>query len=54
MYFWNKTLQVSDSKSVLHKESSTVHSALGTGHIEISKLGKITSNYWNYKNGENY
>jgi hypothetical protein len=29
IYFWNRTLQVSDSSSVHHQESSTVHTAKG-------------------------
>ena len=28
IYFWNKTLHVSDSFSVLHQEFSTVHTAM--------------------------
>ena len=28
MYFWNKTLQVSDSSSVHHQEFLTVHTAM--------------------------
>ena len=28
IYFWNKTLHVSDSSSVRHQESSTVHTAV--------------------------
>jgi len=30
--FWNRTLHVSDSFSVRHQESSTVHTAIGTYH----------------------
>ena len=30
MYFWNKTLHVSDSLPVHHQESSTVHASIGT------------------------
>jgi len=29
MYFWNRTLHVSDRFSVHHQEPSTVHTALG-------------------------
>ena len=32
IYFWNKTLHVSDSISVHHQESSTVHTAIGICH----------------------
>jgi len=32
IYFWNRTLHVSDSISVHHQESSTVHTATGVGH----------------------
>ena len=32
IYFWNRTLHVSDSFSVNHQESSTVHTAIGICH----------------------
>jgi len=32
IYFWNRTLHVSDSFSVHHKESNTVHTAVGICH----------------------
>ena len=32
IYFWNRTLHVSDSFSVHHQESSTVHTAIGICH----------------------
>ena len=32
IYSWNRTLHVSDSFSVHHQESSTVHTAIGTCH----------------------
>ena len=32
IYFWNRTLRVSDSMSVHHRECSTVHTAIGIGH----------------------
>ena len=32
IYFWNRTLHVSDSFSVHHPESSTVHTAIGICH----------------------
>jgi len=35
IYFWNMTLHVSDSISVHQQESSTVHTAIGTGHNDI-------------------
>jgi len=32
IYFWNRTLHVSDSYSVPHQESSTAHVAIGVRH----------------------
>jgi len=32
IYFWNEILHVSDSLSVHHQESSTVHTAIGICH----------------------
>jgi len=32
IYFWNRILHVSDSFSVHHQESSTLHTAVGRGH----------------------
>jgi hypothetical protein len=32
IYFWNRTLHVSDSFSVHHQESNTVHTAIGIYH----------------------
>jgi len=32
--FWNRTLLVSDSFSVHHQESSTVHTAIHTGYAD--------------------
>jgi len=32
IYFWIRTLHVSDSLSVHHQESSTVHTAIGICH----------------------
>jgi len=32
IYLWNRTLHVSDSFSVHHQESNTVHTAIGIGH----------------------
>ena len=32
MYFWNRTLHVSDSNFVLHQESNTLHTAIVIGH----------------------
>ena len=37
IYFWNKTVHVSDSFSVRHQEASTVRTAIGichTGHAD--------------------
>jgi hypothetical protein len=34
IYFWNTTLHVSDSISVHHQESSTVHTAIYTGYVD--------------------
>ena len=45
IYFWNRTLHVSGSFSVLHQESSTVHTPISICHTQISKMGKITSVY---------
>ena len=41
IYFWNRTLHVSDSFSVCHRESSTVHTATGicqTGYAVCTVL----------------
>jgi len=32
IYFWNRTLHVSDRFTVHHQESSTVHTAIGICH----------------------
>jgi hypothetical protein len=32
IYFWNRTLHVSDCFSVQHQESTTVHTAIGLCH----------------------
>jgi len=32
MYFWNRALHVSDSLSVHHQESSTLHTVIGICH----------------------
>ena len=32
IYFWNRTLHVSDRLAVHHQESITVHTATGIGH----------------------
>ena len=32
IYFWNRTLHISDSSPVHHQESSTVHTATGVCH----------------------
>ena len=34
IYFWNRTLHVSDSFSVHHQQSSTVHTAIHTGYAD--------------------
>jgi len=34
IYFWIRTLHVSDSFSVHHQESSTVHTAIYTGYVD--------------------
>jgi len=34
IYFWNKTLYVSDISSVNHQEFFTVHTAIGVCHTE--------------------
>ena len=34
--FWNRTLHVSDSFSVHHQESSTVHTAIGICHTDYA------------------
>ena len=36
IYFWNRTLHVSDSLSVHHQESSTVHTAIGICHTRYA------------------
>jgi len=35
IYFWNKTLHVSDSSSVHHQEFFTVHKAVYTGLLTV-------------------
>jgi hypothetical protein len=43
IYFWNRTVQVSDSSSVHHQQSSTVHTAVCTicytGHADCLLAG---------------
>jgi len=39
IYFWNRTLLVSDSFSVHHQESSTVHTAIHTGYADCLLAG---------------
>jgi len=42
IYFWNRTLHVSDSFSVRHQESSTVHTTIGicrTGYADCLLAG---------------
>ena len=34
IYFWNKTQHVTDSMSVHHHESSTVHTAIHPGYAD--------------------
>ena len=36
IYFWNRTPHVSDSLSVHHQESSTVHTAIGICHTRYA------------------
>jgi len=43
--FWYRILHVSDTFTVHQQESSTVYTAIGRGHSEILKMGKITSVY---------
>ena len=35
IYFWNRTLHVSDRSSAHHQESTTVYTAIGIWHTEI-------------------
>ena len=42
IYFWNRTLHVSDRFSVHHQESSTLYTAIGMCHTEILKMDTIT------------
>jgi hypothetical protein len=42
IYFWNRTVHVSESLSVQHHESSTVHTAIGichTGYVDCLLAG---------------
>ena len=39
IYFWNRTLHVSESFSVHHQESSTVHTAIHTGYADCWLAG---------------
>jgi len=41
IYSWNRTLHVSDSISVYHQESSTVHTAMGHVRNMQSPIPKI-------------
>jgi len=36
IYFWNRSLHVSDCISVHHQEYSTVHIAIGVGHTDYA------------------
>jgi len=59
MYFWNRTLHVSDSFSAHHQESSTVHTAIGichTGYVECLLASSQHNLYdiyegWNFNSG---
>ena len=44
--FWNNTLHVSDSLSVHHQESNTVHTAPGIGQTD-SADSLLTGTRWN-------
>jgi hypothetical protein len=43
IYFWNRTLHVSDSFSVHHRESSTAHTAIGVCHTVYAKCLLVAS-----------
>ena len=45
-YFWNKTLQVSDSSYVHHQESNTVHTAKLVWPIHIAVCTVLDSWWW--------
>jgi len=44
--FWNRTLQVLDSFSVHHQESSTVHRVTGIGHAGFADC-LLAGSGWN-------
>jgi hypothetical protein len=46
IYFWNRTLHVSDSFSVYHQESSTVHTAIGICHTGYADC-LLAGSEWN-------
>ena len=45
IYFWNKTLHVSDRFSVNHQESSTVYTAIGICHTGYADCLLISSQH---------
>jgi len=47
IYFWNGTLHVSDSLSVHHQESSTVHTAIGIYHTGFADF-LLAGSGWNW------
>jgi len=48
IYFWNRTLHVSDSFSVHHQESSTVHTAIGVRHTGYADCWLASSQHMTY------
>jgi len=48
IYFWNKTLHVSDSSSVHHQKSSTVQTAIGICHTSYADCLLASSRHTSY------
>ena len=49
IYFWNRTVHVSDSFSVHHQESSTVHIETGVRHTSYADC-LLAGSGWNILN----
>ena len=47
IYFWNRAVHVSDSISVHHQESSTVHAAIGIDQTDYADC-LLAGSGWNY------
>jgi len=46
IYFWNRSLHVSDSSSTHHQQSSTVHAEMHTGYANCLLLASCQHNLY--------